>query len=314
MTSKLIFPGLSFYNWCKHPDTHYKLLVILYSIKTRLQFMKNKKFSISIFSPIIIILLLLGSCKKDQPIVDADTTAAIDCYVGENYFSDVKNIVDEVGFRNGAYTGILSDSCVTIQFDTLNNLNPDTITIDFGSISCNCPDGRMRKGKIITTYSGHYNDTSMLHKITFNNYFVDGNRVSGTIKDFYKGYNAAGHMYFKDSVAGVILYTTGKSLYWNSTHTLEFISGDSTATWNDNIMSINGTASGYSSDALAFSSMISSPLIRNFETGCRKNLIQGVIQVAVYGKSYRSEDLGNGTCDASVTISIDGKTYPVIIN
>src|SRR5277367_6245082 len=120
--------------------------------------MKIKKNIFHIF--FLSIIILIGSCKKDAATSTDDTTPALDCANTENFFCDAKNIVDEAGFKSGTFNGILSDTSIVVQYDTLNHTNADTIIINFGVNNITCQDGRARKGKITTIYSGHYSDTA----------------------------------------------------------------------------------------------------------------------------------------------------------
>ena len=276
--------------------------------------MKQKFSNYLIFSFLSIVLLFSNSCKKtDTP--DTSTASAIDCVNAENYFCDIKNIADEAGLKNGSFNGILNDSLITVSYDTINHSDIDTITISFGTNNITCQDGRLRKGKIITTYNGKYSDTAKTHVIKLYNFYVDNSNVTGTIKDSYKGYNSSGHQNFADTVNGSIIYNTGKTLNWNSTSKLAYTAGDSSSVWSNRIMIINGNSYGIASDGDGFSSLISTPLLKNFSSGgCRKYLTKGVIQIAISNKSYRAADLGDGTCDNSITVGIDGNNYQVNTN
>lgn len=271
-----------------------------------------KTGTIKTYLILICSLLIIGSCKKaDEP--DTNTTSAVDCVNSEDYYSDIKNIMDEAGFKSGAFTGVLSDTAIAVSYDTVNHLDTDTITINFGTNYIQCQDGRNRKGQITVAFTGNYTDTAKTHLISLNNYCVDNNKIYGTIKDAYKGYNSVGHKYFGDTVSGNITYNTNHTLRWTSTSKLTYTEGDSTLAWSDNKMIIEGNASGITSDGDGFSSLISTPLLRNFGD-CRKHLTQGVIQIAVSNKPYRATDLGNGTCDDIISVSIDGTVYSAHIN
>ena len=261
----------------------------------------------------ILIILLIGSCKNDGVNGD-DTTPALDCVVAENFFTDIKNIVDEAGFRNGAFNGILNDTSIIVSYDTLNHTNPDTITINFGISPVICSDGRSRKGEIIAIYNGHYSDTSKTHAITLSNYYVDNSLITGTISDSYKGWNTTGHQSFNDTITGKIMYPRGTVVTFNATNKLQFIAGDSTTIWSNHKMTIAGNTYGYASDGTGFSTYISTPLLRNFASGCRKYLVQGVIQVAETNLPYTSIDLGTATCDDLITVSVNGNTYVLHTN
>lgn len=273
--------------------------------------MKIKNFLF--FSTVIALFVVIDSCKKPDDTTDTDTTSASDCEIAENYFNAAKNIVDEAGFKNGAYNGILNDTTIHVAFDTVNHADADTILIDFGTNFVLCQDGRVRKGKIIATYNGHYSDTAKTHTITFSNFYTDNCSINGRLKDNFKGYKT-GHLHWNDTVNGNVVFNTGKMIGWYSTTKVAFTTGDSTAIWSDNLMTIIGNASGTTSDGDGFSMLISTPLVRNFASGCRKYLVKGTMQIAVSGKSYRAADLGDGTCDDLMSVSIDGTIYQVHTN
>ena len=277
--------------------------------------MKNKT-SFIILCTVVCTAMLVNSCKKEDTNKDKNTTPPTDCVIAENFFTDVKNIIDEAGYSSTTSNGILSDTTIVVTYDSLNHADSDTITINFGTTNKLCSDGRSRKGKLIATYSGLYNDTATTHTITPYDYSVDNNKVNGIIKDNFKGYNATGHLYFMDTVNGNIINTSGKYINWHSTNKLEYTAGDSTASWVDNVIEISGNASGQASDDSGFSMLINSPLVRKFSSGCRKWLVKGEMQVGVSNATnpYRSINLGEGDCDDYVVIVINGENYYVHTN
>jgi len=256
----------------------------------------------------VIVTLFNFACKKNAT-PDTNTTAASDCVKIQNLFTDAKNIMDEAGFKSGAYNGILNDTTIHVTVDSANHADKDTITINFGTVNHACFDGRSRRGKIIATYLTRYSDTTASHLISFINYYADDNLVSGTIYDRYKGYNSTGHLYFNDTANGSVTCNAGKTITWHATNVLAFTAGDSTAIWSDNVLAITGNSSGLSSDGVGYSTLISAAVIRNFADGCRKYLVQGNYQIAVSNASFRVSDLGSGGCDDMISVSIDGEIY-----
>jgi len=274
------------------------------------------KYNKSLFFVLLLLLLIIiNSCKKDATATSPDnTTPALDCVNAENFFVDAKNIVDEAGFKNGAFNGILNDTSITVQYDTLNHANPDTILINFGANDILCTDGRARKGKITTIFNGHYADTAKTHTITFTNYYVDNNALTGTILDSYKGLNSSGHQHFTDTITGKMIYVSNKIVTFIATNKFQFITGDSTTIWSNHKMTITGNTSGYASDGTGYSTYVSTPLLRNFANGCRKYLSQGVIQVAETNLPYSAANLGNGNCNGIIIVGVNGNNYTLNAN
>ncbi len=274
--------------------------------------MKIKRYSYGVVLVALLCAGMWGCKKKDNP--DVSTAAVTDAANAANFFMDAKNIMDEAGFRNGAYTGILSDAAIQLQFDTLNHADADTISINFGTANLTCLDGRLRKGKITATFNGAYTDTAHTHTIKFYNYYVDNQMISGILKDAYRGYNTMGHRYFSDTVNGNLMYSNHTTVTWYSANKVSYTAGDSTGALDDDMMMMEGRALGTTSEGDAMSVNISGPLVKHFLMSCRKYFVQGNLQVAVTDKSGRVADLGNGTCDNIITVVIEGNSYLAKLN
>ena len=259
------------------------------------------------------------SCKKDKDeTLDSDTSAASDNALAEGTYNDVHNIADEAS--SGSLTSYLMTSgsgergllstCATITNDT--TVMPHMLTIDFGTSNCLCNDGRYRRGVINCSYSGHYRDSLATHTITFTNYFVNDNQVMGTKTVTNNGHNAAGHLVYNVTVNGSIIKASGAgTVTWNSTRTREWIQGESTPTWSDDVYLITGSASGNNAAGRSFTINITTPLRR--EIGCH-HFVSGVFELTPSGKPVRVVDYGTGACDNTATVTISGHTYTITLH
>jgi hypothetical protein len=262
--------------------------------------------------------MVLTGCRKDKEDEDNDTSATSDNAFATATFQDMGNIADEAArgnslsnYRNGNAEGVLS-ACATITHDSLISADLDTITVDFGSSNCTCADGRNRRGQLIITYTGSYRDSLTTITITPNNYFVNDNQVMGTHTIVNQGHNAAGHLVYNVTVSGQIILANGSgTITWNANKVREWITGESTSLWSDDIYSITGTASGTSANGSTFTANITSPLIRNMSLGCRRHFVQGAVDITPSNKPVRHVDFGSGTCDDVATVTINGNTYTV---
>lgn len=261
-----------------------------------------------------MIGLLFSSCRKEEK--DKDTSSASDNALAEGSYNDVQNIADE------ASTGTLSSyltpndqkailsSCATITNDT--TVSPHMLTIDFGATNCMCNDGRNRRGKINVSYNGHYKDSASTHTITFTNYFVNDNQVLGSKTVTNNGHNSAGHLSYSVVVNGQIIKAGGGgTITWNSTRTREWIIGETTLPWNDDVYLITGSASGTNAAGNSFSVAITSALRK--EIGCR-HLVSGQLTLTPSGKPTRYVDFGPGTCDDQATVTINGNVYNITLH
>ena len=263
--------------------------------------------------------ILFTSCRKrnDEPR-DSDTSSASDNALAEGTYNDVHSIADEaaagsltsyMGTYNSEEKAYLS-ACATITNDT--TVTPHMLTINFGTTNCLCNDGRNRRGIINVSYSGHYRDSASTHTITFNNYFVNDNQVLGTKTVTNLGHNSAGHSSFSIVVNGQIIKAGGGgTITWSSTRTREWILGESTIPWSDDVYLITGTASGTSAAGNSFNMVITNPLRK--EIGCHY-LVSGALSLTPSGKPTRYVDFGTGACDDQATVTINGNVYNITLH
>src|SRR5664279_5405443 len=155
-------------------------------------------------------LITLFSCKKDnsaiQPANTPDVSATLEVTqsdaIAEEQFDDVFNITmgvqasdagEEIGI--GAGDGIIYASTVNPDGSTtadsskrcfkitvvphIAHVFPKTVTIDFGT-GCLGKDGKLRKGKIVSIYTGPMFISGSKTSTTFVDYSVDSFKIEGT--------------------------------------------------------------------------------------------------------------------------------------
>lgn len=199
--------------------------------------------------------------------------------------------------------------CATVTNDTL--ANPHQLTIDFGTANCLCADGNYRHGKIIVTYSGKYRDMGHTHTITFDNYFVNDNQVTGIKTVSYTSNTAAGNPKYDITVNGqVILANNAGTISWTSTRTRTWLEGYSTKDWSDDVYEISGSGTVTRANGKTFTINITTPL--HVALAC-KWIESGVVEITPAGAAVRTLDYGNGTCDAQANFTVNGKTYSVTL-
>jgi hypothetical protein len=281
--------------------------------------MKAKQF---IFKGMLLAAtsaLLVTSCKKEkeEDPADNDTSVANDNSLAEGSFNDVSNISDEASegslssYKMEGTDGILS-GCAIITRDSINHSDPDSITIDFGTVNCLGLDNRNRRGKILIIYSGHYRDSASTHTTTFDNYYVNDNKIYGSKTVTNKGHNSAGNLNWDITVAGNIDLANGGTITWNSTRNREMTAGESTPLIrSDDKYSITGSASGTSAKGTSYTMTITGALIRDMS--CKKHFVQGTYDLVPSGKATRTVDFGTGSCDNVATVTIKGKTYTITL-
>lgn len=273
--------------------------------------MKNKKIYTYVILSLVVLVSLEG-CRKSRE--EYTQTLEEDAYAAST-FDDVKNITDEAvnngtlsSYKDGVpQTPVVLSTCATVTIDTLSSTRQ--ITVDFGSSNCTCEDGRLRRGKIISTYTGRYRDQGTVITHTFDNYFVDDNQVLGT-----KVVTNIGNYTYSVNVNGsIVLANNGGTITWTSARTRTWKQGYNTFLWGDDVYEVTGTAQGTNAAGESFEITITQPLVRKLQLGCARNFVQGTLDIEVDGGRTRTLDYGNGTCDNIGTLTIRNRDYIITL-
>jgi hypothetical protein len=274
----------------------------------------NRKHLPFIAAIFVVGFLLLVSCQKSHR--DDVHGLAQDNATAEALFNEVKEIADEAWLQ-GSSSGksgmepewVINGQCATITHDT--TVTPKTLTIDFGQVNCLCNDGKYRRGIIQVSYSGKYRDSGAVIIHTFNNYFVNDHQVLGTKTVTNNGTNQNGNISYSVIVSGSIVKANNAgTITWNSNRTREWIAGSATPKWLDDVYLITGTANGTSASNTSYTMVITNPLRK--EIGC-KHFVSGTYEITPANKPVRIIDYGTGACDNIITVTVNGKSYTVLL-
>ena len=259
----------------------------------------------SILKSMIAVALVgttLWGCKK--PEVDSDTQSAKDNAIAEFVCEDALNIVDNdakstagINKMAPAPNNTSSFSCANTTIDTANR----TITWDFGTSGCTSNDGRLRRGKIKAQFSDYYSTQSCVTTITFIDYYINTNRLDGTIK-----VTTGNNVLTVEIIDGVVTTSSGKTVKWSATVT-RALYAENTATPTDNVYSITGGGTGVNINGVSYTTKITSPLL--IDLGCDYRLTQGTVEITPADKPTRTLDFGSGNCDTEATVTINGNVW-----
>ena len=294
-------------------------------------------FSLPNSIPAIILsgLIIFSSCKKNNvtnsndPNPGLTVEAAQSDAVSDAQFDDVFNITmgvqaSDVGENIGLGTGSgiiyrssndlrtqSADSavrCFSVTVDPVTlHVFPKTVTIDFGS-GCVGKDGKLRKGKIITIYTGPMFQAGSKATTTFDNYNVDSFHIEGTHEVENTSTSSAISWTVKITGGKITNTLNGKWRQWDGSRTHLQVQGNDTP-YNllDDVFQITGSGSGSNSDGVSWTSTITDPLIRKFTCPW---IGQGKIQIT-RNNNQALLDFGDGTCDNKMTITINGISYNI---
>ncbi|MBI4944804.1 MAG: hypothetical protein HY840_00225 [Bacteroidetes bacterium] len=297
--------------------------------------MKTKLLILNATILLMAAVLSFIGCRKPKAPNDTDTSGVSDNSLAEQSFNDMHQISDEASkgnttnYKMAEPDGLLTASCATITIVKQAD-SSGVITVDFGSTSCLCRDGRYRKGKIFISYTtgnhslGYWDVGSTIDITTMpdNTYFVGPdqnsmNQIIGTRSVTNNGLNAAGHMNWSINVDGRIIKTDGKTIKWTANRTREMLTGLLSM---PRVFSISGSASGTSANGTPFNMNITSPLVDGIlgTSGMPSSrchwFTSGTFDFTPGTKPTRHVDFSspnNGACDDEATVTINSNVYTV---
>jgi len=294
----------------------------------------NTKKALTFPGLIITLLLLMVSCQKDKSTNNVETdiqslvTASSDELTQESTFNEVFDDVtgiddatagEDLGIYgtngDGIFTGQASGGgidlvnepstrCFTVTVTPRERgVFPKTVTIDFGS-GCEVK-GHLRKGKIITVYTGRLHVPGSKAVTSFDNFSIDSFKIEG--KHIVQNTTSPGsnQRSFTTTVenARITNINNGNWCAWNGSRTFKQVEGNGTPFFpKDDIFSITGNRSGQCSNGKSKTSEIIEPLVKKFTC---KWIVKGVVKISL-NNTVGLLDFGDGTCDNKATITVDG--------
>jgi hypothetical protein len=262
----------------------------------------------------ILSLGIVACNKEDETLLTDDPNAETAVLNEEEFDADFDDALDvafsamdiELGTTGGRLT---ADERMTCAVRTKVE---NTITIDFGE-GCEGPAGRMRKGKIIITYTGRYFEPGSVITLTFEDFYLNGKKLEGTrtvtnlsetIEDYPK-HNIK-------LVGGKITWPDGTTMTRET---------DRTRTWkraanpiNDEV-EIFGTASGTNRRGISYSATVAETTPIVLKRSCWASgvfmPVSGIKVMTRTGRLTITTDFGDGTCDKIVTITIGERVKEV---
>lgn len=267
--------------------------------------MKKSIFNLSGWT-LILGSILLVSCKEDDAPLNPDPAIATfeDEVVVNAAYEDLDNVTIDVmqssglGLRTTGITALCTGAIVN------HDLNNKKITVNFGT-GCTGPQGNVRKGKVIFTYTGTnflFPGTSIV--TTFEGYEVNGYKIEGIRTMTNTGVDLA-----TSTITVTVKVENGKVTWpdntfvtFNSDQVRKLKLGN-----NGYEASITGTATGKSKENKDYSLAITEALVIKQE--CIQTGVyvpgKGILELTYQGITV-SADYGAGTCDKKILITYPG--------
>lgn len=260
--------------------------------------------------------MVSNSCEKRdlQSTIDEVIMSQQDTQT-EEVLSDIDLIVDEAVTQNATMlkagtigSSLYLSSCAIITLNT--KVSPQVLTIDFGT-SCTGNDGKVRSGKIIVN-SVAFNTFPSVRNKTFENYFVDGKKIEGSVTKTIQ----------KDNVNNIRTAAIQEDI------TINLPNGEGTAhrvanltrqyllnslgLQDDNQVKTFGTIEFTRVSGIRVTKTVTSgnPLL--YSASCH-HIVSGVVSITTSTDHSWSVDFGNGECDNKAILTINGKSKEITI-
>lgn len=263
----------------------------------------------------IAFTVLASSCRKNDDDDDDNapvqqTQYAEEQALIEQIYSNVDRIVEraftlgESSLKGGENP---LGACTSITRDSVKDSKMTQMIIDFGGGSCLGYDGRKRSGRLIIDYT---NTVSMKekgyhHRITFDNYRLEGYRVGG-YKDVWNiGRNANNLMeYVIASMDTVYTDNSSGRMTGASERRRVWFAGEGTPQTSDDVYRLTGFGNFISVSKDIYQVEIAKALVDAYDC---KWIKEGVTNIFPEGLSQRVLDFGGeANCDDKASINTNG--------
>jgi len=249
------------------------------------------------------------------------------------FFDDAMGASNEVGVAgSGVFYGRPDTltpvaRCFTITITHPSNTPfPVKVVLDFGTLGCPGPDGRIRRGKIITEYTNRLIYPGAVATTIFDRFYVNDIHVEGTHK--ISNISAIpvppanlASKYKVEVMNGKLTRPDGNFIEWNSIRTITQVEGFATPDYpRDDAFKIEGSANGYvkrSNLLVRWESTITEPLLRRlicqWIVKGRIRTVRANLPDPTNSRWVAVLDFGTGNCDNQATITINGVTRQITL-
>lgn len=259
--------------------------------------------SILLFSAVLVF----NGCKKDDP-ADTETVTATDNSICENEFMRMlptlnSIAIDEPGVQRDGSGNHVASNCPDVYVPDSMNAYPRHMYIDYGTGCTDPVDGKVRKGQIICEFDRPFDSLGAVITISFDTFMVGAIKFEGVVTITRTSANS-----FTQSIVNGKCSKAGSepwNILYDAQRTITFTSGTNSSS-DPQIITISGTNTGTDRQGNTWTANITTPIVRDL--GCTW-LTQGEMVVTPAGKSERTINFGDGTCNNKATITIDGNTF-----
>ncbi len=267
----------------------------------------------------LAILVSFTACQEDGEKIgssaDGAEAIALDEAVTDDLFEDIDLLSDEASEYEGDTQGgrlendesVLRSNCVGRGVERLraDGVLTKTVTLDFQE-GCEGPNGRERQGTMIVTRVTDTNAATYTVSTTFQDFYLDGRKVEGTRTRVYSKAEAGVQQVQITLTEGKVTLEDGQVIERT---------GSFNKTWNRSSgeTTVTGSASGVNRNGVNYTSTITEPLM--YKRSCSGEgvymAVEGVRSITREGKADVTVNYGEGECDKTVDVTVDGETRSI---
>lgn len=273
--------------------------------------MKNSK-KLSVLFLVAAGLFMLNSCNKNDENVQENkvTKTTVKDYLNMVSAFSLSTVEEITSGEDGLKSATLVD-CLTVTIHENENGEfwPRSWTLDYGTENCECYTGVLRRGKINVSLSDWWKNEGSLKEITFEDFYMNDNKMEGVKTILNTGLNESGNLTFSKKVTDAKLtYADGSTITWNCDKNSEQIEGGATLLFADDVWAVTGSGSGVNLDGKSYTMTINTPLIYN--NGCFYPA-SGIVEISTEGEDLKVIDYGTGECDNLANVTVGGVSETV---
>jgi len=269
---------------------------------------------IGIKTALFTIPFLVFSCSDDPDPVDATPKVEVveEEFVINAAFEDTDLLTLDILQDSGLGAKTLTDADICANTAVTHNESTKKITIDFGA-GCTSPNGVVRKGKILLSYSGSnflFPGTSIV--TTFDGYEVDGIKIEGKRTIMNAGIDLV------NSKATLNVKIENGKLTWPDSKFATYTSTQTRVLTLTNAgyeASVTANSAGKSREGIDYTATVTEALI--IDQACVRTAVfvpsKGKMDFAVLGITI-SADFGAGACDKTATLTYPGGSKEVVLD
>lgn len=275
-------------------------------------------------------VMLVTSCNDEERLTVTDTQDITEEAVTDSYFQDMDDMAGVAmnAPTDNQYSGGRTATTITIQDERFNctgiavtvtpgpNSTLDhpqgVLTVDFGVTGCTDLKGNVRTGKVIFTYNGRRFVTGSTVVTTVENYTINGIKLEGkrTLTNVTGSTSEAPKFNVVLENGKATLIADGTFAERESNITWSWIRGTNAA---DDYLLIDqsSVASGTTRGGRAYSVSLTKALKYKRFCGIA---VEGIKKYVIDGTKEITIDYGNGDCDKSVVVTVNGVTRNLSVN